>query len=271
MMRRRWGPTHVFWDGIAALQMEDVYTVPNMTLAIAVEARDGVVLAADSVETRSDGSLRSGIRKIVKISDSTYVAVSGTGNVAKGILEQPGLLVRARELRDPAAIGNYLGSCFLGTMQGYSHSDEWFNETYDNKDGIPSPEVLSLAVVLASYSGKPVVGRVFHGSGYRFEPVEGSVCLGMDGLCNALLPAILPLRQPLLSLDEAVLACAFCLLATSERFYGVGAPFDFVTVSPRGAEEFSSEDRPDIMQRARATRESLRGLFEAMAGSPSSS
>ena len=53
--RRRVGPLYPFSDRLAPLYMEDVYVLPGMTLAIAVEAQNGVVLAADSQEMNRPG------------------------------------------------------------------------------------------------------------------------------------------------------------------------------------------------------------------------
>ncbi len=259
---RRFGPLYAFWDRVAPMYMEDVYTLPDMTLGIAVEAVDGVVLASDSQEIRSDYSRRGGIRKIIKVSETMAVAVTGTGNVARGILEHPGLLEHARGLKDYHRIGDFLGSCFLGHMQGHSHQDNYFTRPYHLKDGAASPDVLRLSLVLAAYDGDhAVIGEVSPETGYGFSPQDGYRALGITAYANGILSTLIPLRRPLPSVEEARLVAALCLALTADASYGVGEPFDFVTVTKSAYETTSTDQDATIMESVGLLRRAWQGLL----------
>jgi 20S proteasome alpha/beta subunit len=252
--------------------MEDVYTLPDMTLGIAIEAIDGVVLASDSQETRSDLSLRSGVRKIVRVSETMAVAVAGTGNVARGILEHPGLLEHARSLKDAHLIGDFFGNCFLGHMQGHSHEDGYFKRTYHLKDGSASPDVLRLSLVLAAYNGdRSVIGEVSPETGYGFSPQDGYRALGVTPFANGILSTLFPLRKPLPSVKEAKLIATLCLALTADGFLGVGEPFDFVTITKCGYKATSTDEDKSILESVRLLRETWRRILPVIVESGSTS
>jgi 20S proteasome alpha/beta subunit len=243
------------------MYIEDVYTLPGMTLGIAIAAGSGVVLASDSQETRSDRSSRPGIRKILTINDSVALAFSGTGNVAKGIVERKSVLEQASSLGDPNKIADFLGSCFLGHMQGYSHRDDFFIRTYHLKDGMASKDVLDLSFVLAAYRGAPVIGVLGPTTGYSFSPMEGYASIGVTAYADAILPTLLPLRHKLPTVQEAKTIAAFCLAVTADRFDGVGEPFDFVVITKDGAKESSTDTDCSIMRSVAELRLAWKKLF----------
>ncbi len=262
--RRRYGPLYAFWDQVAPMCMEEVYTLPNMTLCVAVAAKDGVVLGTDTQETRSDGSKRNGVSKMVEVSDTMAVGLSGTGNVAKGILGHRGLLEHARTLKDADLIGDLFGSCFLGSIQGHSHRPDWYTRTYHLKDGAVDPKVLDLRLLLASFDGEAVIGEVSPQTGYSFAPIQRAHCMGVTPFANALLPTLTPIGKPLPTIDEAEIIVALCLMVTADRFGGVGEPFDLVRITKGKVDQYSTSERPRVLESARKLCGAWKELFKLL-------
>jgi len=156
-------------------------------------------------------------------------------------------------------------------MQGYSITDNWWDQVYHLKNGVPRQEDLTLSCVLGSFEGgRATVGRIHHGSGYKFEPIDGAACLGVETYFNALRPVLMPSRSGLPSVGHALNLAAFILKLTADVFHGVGAPFDFAVLTDSSVDEFSSEDRPQVMAAAEKMSKVFRQLFEIASG-PSNS
>ena len=175
-------------------------------------------------------------------------------------------------MSSPHSVGDFFANCFLGSVQGYPHIGDWYTKTYYQKDGVGDPKRLDLSLLLASFDGmKPLIGEVSARTGYSFSPRHRAACIGTTVHANALLSMLVKTRLEPPTVEEVLLVSAYCLMITAEAFMGIGEPFDFVCITADGAEEFSSEDRPELLELSRALLDDWKEMFKIRSGGSSNS
>ena len=235
-----------------------------MTLAVAIEGANGIVLAADSRATFGDPrgltAVNDTVNKIFKPTPRIAVAMAGqadTGNslmqhIAAGLSPIPGANVD-----QVADVMRTVGNQFF---------TQWFGAPTwliggNGPVAAPRPDVW---YILAGYAqnGQPKIVSLGSTLPFNFAPNLSTTGFAVIGIVPLAVYLLNRLYSRGLDLDIAKDLAAYCILETASQDGKVGGPIRMAIVRPNADTELMSDDEiADLEKRVSAHREALRSSF----------
>lgn len=242
-----------------------------MSLAVAIEAANGIVLAADSRATFGDPrgmtAVNDTVQKIYRLSPRTAVAMVGqaeTGNaliqhITAGLAAQPGANVdqAAETIRT-------LGNQFFG---------QWFGPPQFMMGAagpvpVPRPDVWFL-LVGHDANGQPRIMSQGSTPPFNFAPNLSTTGFAAAGVVPLAVYLLNRLYRRGLDLEITKDLAAYCIVETASQDGKVGGPIRLAVVT-RDAETqvLADEESEMIVRRSERHRETLRNSFVPVAAQP---
>ncbi len=235
-----------------------------MSLAVGIEASDGIVLAADSRATFGDPrgmtAVNDTVQKIYRLSPRTAIALVGqaeTGasliqHITAGLAAQPGanVDVAAEAIR---TFGNQYFGQWFGPPQ--------FMMGPMGPMPVPRPDVWFLLIGYAADS-RPKIWTLGSTPPFNFAPNLSTTGFAAAGVVPLAVYLLNRLYRRGLSLDIAKDLAAYCILETASQDGKVGGPIRLAVAHPN-ADIAILEDQEisEIATRADRHRETLRNSF----------
>jgi 20S proteasome alpha/beta subunit len=235
-----------------------------MSLAVAIEASDGIVLAADSRGTYGDPrgltAVNDTVQKIYRLSPRTAVALVGqaeTGaslvqHIAAGLAVNPGANVD-----DAADTIRGLGNQFFG---------QWFGAPQYmmgpmGPTPVPRPDVW---FVLIGYTAarQPKILTLGSMLPFNFAPNLSTTGFAASGVIPLAVYLLNRLYKRGLAVDIAKDLAAYCILETASQDGKVGGPIQLAIARPdTDISILNNDEIAEITRRAGQHRETLRNSF----------
>jgi 20S proteasome alpha/beta subunit len=237
-----------------------------MSLAVAIEATNGIVLAADSRATFGDPrgmtAVNDTVQKIYKASPRTAVAMVGqaeTGasliqHIIAGLAAQPGANVNVDFVAETIrTIGNQYFSQWFGTPQ--------FLMGPLGPVPTPRPDVWFLLVGFDA-GAQPKILALPSTPPFNFSPHLSTTGFAAAGIVPLAVYLLNRLYRRGLDLEIAKDLAAYCIIETASQDGKVGGPIRLAIVKPNEDTIILSEDDTlTIVRRAEQHRETLRNSF----------
>jgi 20S proteasome alpha/beta subunit len=235
-----------------------------MSLAVSIEAANGIVIAADSRATFGDPrgmtAVNDTVQKVFILSPRTAIAMVGAAETGAALIQrimaslaaQPGanVDVAAETIR---TVGNQLFAQWFGPPQ--------FLMGPAGPVPSPRPDVW-FGLVGYDVSNQPKLISLGSSPPFNFAPnvsTTGFSCLGVVPLAVYLLNR---LYRRGLDLEIAKDLAAYCILETSSQDGKVGGPLRMAVIQPNQNTQLLSEGEVEqVIQRSNRHRESLRNSF----------
>ena len=235
-----------------------------MSLAVAIEASDGIVLAADSRATFGDPrgmtAVNDTVQKIYRLSPRTAIALVGqaeTGaaliqHITAGLAPQPGADVNAAA-EAIRAIGNQFFVQWFGPPQ--------FMMGPMGPAPVPRPDVWFLLVGYGT-SGEPKIMSLGSTPPYNFAPNLSTTGFATAGIVPLAVYLLNRLYKRGLSLEIAKDLAAYCIIETASQDGKVGGPIRLAVARGNADIVILTEDEiAEVSTRADRHRETLRNSF----------
>jgi 20S proteasome alpha/beta subunit len=235
-----------------------------MSLAVAIEAANGIVLAADSRATFGDPrgmtAVNDTVQKIYKLSPRTAVAMVGQAEIGNTLIQhiigslaaQPDSNVdRAAE-----AVRN-LGNQFFG---------QWFGPPQflmgpAGPAAVPRPDVWYLLLGYDA-SARPKIITMGSTPPFNFAPNLSTTGFAAAGVVPLAVYLLNRLYRRNLDLEITKDLAAYCIIETASQDGKVGGPLRLAVVRrDQDTEVLPSEEVAQIQQRSDRHRETLRNSF----------
>jgi 20S proteasome alpha/beta subunit len=235
-----------------------------MSLAVAIEAANGIVLAADSRATFGDPrgmtAVNDTVQKIFKLSPRTAVAMVGQADVGNTLIQnimaslaaQPGANV------DQAAEAiRSLGNQFFG---------QWFGPPQfmmgpSGPVPVPRPDVWFLLVGYDA-GGRPKIINMGSTPPFNFSPNMSTTGFAAAGVVPLAIYLLNRLYRRDLDLEIIKDLAAYCIIETASQDGKVGGPIRLAVVRRDVETSVLPENECEqIVQRSGRHRETLRNSF----------
>jgi 20S proteasome alpha/beta subunit len=236
----------------------------SMSLAVAIEANEGIVLAADSRATYGDPrgltAVNDTVQKIYKLSPRSAIALVGaaeTGasliqHITSGLAPQPGSNVDqvAETIR---TLGNQYFAQWFGPPQ-YLMGPAGPQPT-------PRPDIWFL-LVGHSANGQPKIISLGSASPFNFAPNLSTTGFATAGVVPLAIYRLNRLYRRNLAIDIAKDLAAYCIAETASQDGKVGGPIRLAVARPNtDIAVLDDAEVGEVMARADRHRESLRNSF----------
>lgn len=236
-----------------------------MSLAIAIETKEGIAVASDSRGTFGDPRGVTGandtIQKVYGLTRYTAMAVAGANEIGATLLD---LLLPDIQKENLEGIDAVLEATRKLFREKYS---EWF----PGLPAMPSPQAPhlqrpGLVIILAGYrivDNKPTQARLYTLiSQLEFVPSlsnYGFAIIGVPQYAIYLLNRLYSVDMPLRS---AVELAAYCISETATQDGKVGGPIQIADISPsNGLRAYTKEEVAGIVEENKKQSQSLQSLF----------
>jgi 20S proteasome alpha/beta subunit len=235
-----------------------------MSLAVAIEAADGIVLAADSRATYGDPrgltAVNDTVQKIYQLSPRTAIALVGqaeTGasliqHVKTGLAAQPGANVDvvAESIR---TIGNQYFAQWFGPPQ--------FMMGPGGPMPTPRPDIWFLLIGYAA-DGQPKIITMGSTPPFNFAPNLSTTGFAASGVVPLAVYLLNRLYRRGLQIDIAKDLAAYCIAETASQDGKVGGPIRLAVARPNAdILILDNAEVAEVTARADRHRESLRNSF----------
>jgi 20S proteasome alpha/beta subunit len=235
-----------------------------MSLAVAIEATDGIVLAADSRATFGDPrgmtAVNDTVQKIYRISPRTAVALVGqaeTGasliqHITVGLAAQPGASVDvvAESIR---TIGNQYFGQWFGPPQ--------FLMGPMGPAPTPRPDVWFLLIGYTA-ANEPRILSLGSTPPYNFSPNLSTTGFATAGIVPLAVYLLNRLYRRGLSIEIAKDLATYCILETASQDGKVGGPIRLAVAHANADISLLDENQvTEVVRRANKHRESLKNSF----------
>ena len=235
-----------------------------MSLAVAIEAIDGIVLAADSRATFGDPrgmtAVNDTVQKIYRLSSRTAIALVGqaeTGasliqHITAGLAAQPGANVEvAAELI--RTLGNQYFAQWFGPPQ--------FMMGPMGPTPVPRPDVWFLLIGYGA-NGQAKILSLGSTLPFNFAPNLSTTGFAASGVVPLAVYLLNRLYRRGLSLDIAKDLAAYCIVETASQDGKVGGPIRLAVARPNtDIVILNEEEVTEVSRRADRHRETLRNSF----------
>jgi 20S proteasome alpha/beta subunit len=239
-----------------------------MSLAVAIEASDGIVLGADSRATYGDPrgltAVNDTVQKIFRLTPQTAIALVGQAETGASLIQRitAGLATTPHTDVDGAAES-------IRTM-GNQYFTQWFGppQFMPGPAGpipVPRPDIWLLLIGFAA-NDQPKIISMGSTPPFNFAPNLSTTGFAASGVVPLAVYLLNRLYKRGISLEIAKDLAAYCILETASQDGKVGGPIR-LAVARRRAEIviLGDEEILEIGKRADRHRESLRKSFLSLA------
>jgi 20S proteasome alpha/beta subunit len=235
-----------------------------MSLAVAIESSDGVVLAADSRATFGDPrgltAVNDTVQKIYRLNPRTAIALVGQAETGASLIQHITTSLAANPGANVDMVAESirtLGNQFFG---------QWFGPPQFmmgpmGPTPVPRPDVW---FVLIGYNAasQPKILTLGSTLPFNFAPNLSTTGFAASGVVPLAVYLLNRLYRRGLSIDIAKDLAAYCILETASQDGKVGGPVRLAVARPNAdISILSDEETAEIARRADRHRESLRNSF----------
>lgn len=242
-----------------------------MSLAVAIEATDGIVLAADSRATYGDPrgltAVNDTVQKIYGVSPRTAIALVGQAEIGATLLQS----ITAGLAAQPGANVDMVAEA-VRTV-GNQYFTQWFGPPQFMMGGagpvpVPRPDIWLLLIGHA-LNGCPKIITMGSTPPLNFAPNLSTTGFATAGVVPLAVYLLNRLYRRGLAIEIAKDLAAYCILETASQDGKVGGPVR-LAVARRDAniEVLGEDETKEIITRSERHRESLRNSFLNLAQSP---
>lgn len=235
-----------------------------MSLAVAIEASDGIVLAADSRATFGDPrgmtAVNDTVQKIYRLSPRTVIALVGQAETGASLIQNitAGLAAQPSANVDQAAESiRTLGNQFFG---------QWFGPPQFmigpmGPVAVPRPDVWFLLVGYSA-NGQPKIITLGSTPPFNFAPNLSTTGFAASGVVPLAVYLLNRLYRRGLSLEIAKDLAAYCIQETASQDGKVGGPIRLAVARANlDIVILDDAEMAEIIKRADRHRETLRNSF----------
>lgn len=236
-----------------------------MSLAIAIQTNEGIVVASDSRGTFGDPRGVTGandtIQKVYGLTKYTAMAVAGANEIGATLLD---LLVPIIKEKSLEGIDNILQA----TRQLFGSK---YNEWFPNLPAMPSPQAPhlqrpGLVVILAGYrmsNDKPAQPMLFNLiSQLSFVPSLSNYGFAIIGVPQYAIYLLNRLYSKDMSLKSAIELAAYCISETATQDGKVGGSIQIAEITKNdGFKAYTKKEVEGITEENVKQSQSLQGLF----------
>ncbi len=241
-----------------------------MTLAVAIQAADAIVVAADSRAMFGDPRgltvVNDTVNKIFIPNPRIAIAMAGMADTGNALMQQmiPGLSAQPpTDVDQAAAVIRQVGMQVLNQWFG---PPQFMSGPGGQPIPAPRPDVLYL---LAGYTGtgQPKIITQASSPLFNFAPNLATTGFSAIGVVTLTMYLLNRLYRPGMSLNIAKDLAAYCLLETASQDGKVGGPIRMSIVRHNAnTETLTDAQIADLGRRVDQHREALRNSFLAMNG-----
>lgn len=236
-----------------------------MSLAIAIQTKDGIAIASDSRGTFGDPRGVTGandtIQKVYGLSRYTAMAVAGANEIGATLLDQ---LIPTIKEKNFEGIDAILDSTWKFFRDKY---EEWFRPL----PAMPSPQAPhlqrpGLIAILTGYRTKgnapaqPMIYTLMSQLG--FVPCLSNYGFAIIGIPPYAIYLLNRLYSKDMSLRSAIELAAYCISETATQDGKVGGPIQIAEITPKnGFLAYTKGEVDGIIEENKKQSQSLQGLF----------
>ena len=242
-----------------------------MSLAVAIESADGIVLAADSRATFGDPrgmtAVNDTVQKIFNPSSRTALAMVGAAEIGASIMQIIGTQLAPQPDADVDVVADIIRN--IGT----EYFSQWFGPpqfVMGPAGGAFSPRP-DVVFVLAGYdaSGQAKILSLQSTLPFSFAPNLSTTGFAAAGVVPLAIYLLNRFYRRGLALEIAEDLAAYCILETASQDGKVGGPIK-AAVATRGQATrlLTDNEVSELLDRATKHRETLRTSFENLAVQP---
>ena len=242
-----------------------------MSLAVAIEASDGIVLAADSRGTYGDPRgltvVNDTNQKIYQLSPRTAIALVGQAETGASLIQHitAGLAATpSANVEAAAETIRTLGNQFFGQWFGPPH----YMMGPMGPVAVPRPDIWFVLIGYNS-AGKPKILTLGSTLPFNFAPNLSTTGFAASGVVPLAVYLLNRLYRRGLSIEIAKDLATYCILETASQDGKVGGPIRLAIARPNAdISILSDEEIAEISQRAGLHRETLRNSFLSSTQAP---
>jgi len=239
-----------------------------MTLAVAIESANGIVLASDSRATFGDPrgfvAVNDTVTKIFKPAPRIAVAMAGQADIGNALMQH----IAASLLPQPAANVDQAADQIRAV--GNNYFTQWFGQPLwlmgaNGPVATPRPEVWYLLVGFAQNGEAKIITQ---GSPppFNFAPNISTTGFAAIGIVPLTVYLLNRLYRRNLDLDIAKDLAAYCILETASQDGKVGGPMRMAIVRPnQDTEIIGDAELESLRTRVDQHRDALRNSFLTLA------
>jgi 20S proteasome alpha/beta subunit len=242
-----------------------------MSLAVAIEAANGIVLAADSRATFGDPrgmvAVNDTVQKIYQPNPRTAIAMVGSAEIGAALIER----IKASLALQRTADVDIVAESIRTTSNQYF--GQWFGTTQfmmgpNGPAALPRPDVIFLLVGYTA-GGRPKILTLASPVPLNFAPNLSTTGFATAGVVPLAVYLLNRLYRRDLDLEIAKDMAAYCIMETASQDGKVGAPIRMAIARPQaGTEILQDGDSSAIVVRVERHRETLRNSFLNSAPAP---
>jgi 20S proteasome alpha/beta subunit len=239
-----------------------------MTLAVAIESANGIVLAADSRATFGDPrgltAVNDTVNKLFKPAAGVAVAMAGQAETGNSLMQQIASSLAAKQNSNVDQVADAMRT--VGTQL----FTQWFgppNWMISGNGPIPSPRP-DVTYLLAGYcqDGKAKIISMTSSLPFNFAPNLSTTGFAVIGIVPLAVYLLNRLYRRGLDLDIAKDLAAYCILETASQDGKVGGPIRMGIVRSATETEIATDaEIAELGRRVDAHREALKNSFLTLA------
>jgi len=208
-----------------------------MTLIVALEGKDGLVLASDSRGTFGDPrgvtAQNDTLQKLYKISDYVGVLVCGAAELSVSLIDAVKKSVKSKKM---VGITSIVDEFRIVAKQKYN---EWFsNFIIQSVQGSEKPPRPDVAVIIAGYDidkvGKPTEKEIYIlGSGWDFAPQRSNYGFAVNGIPQYALYLFNRFYARNTGVDDLMHLAVYSITETASQDGKVGGPVQALKITEK--------------------------------------
>jgi 20S proteasome alpha/beta subunit len=238
-----------------------------MSLAVAIESTDGIVLAADSRATFGDPRGMTGandtVKKVFAVTTRSGIAMVGAAETGASLIET--VVARLQAAGGQPDVNTVAETVRLTANELYQ---KWFGQLTYIPTGVglsptPRPDVIFL---LAGYAdgqgGQARIITMISSPPFNFAPNMSTTGFAAVGIVPLAVYLLNRLYQRGINLDIAKDLAAHCILETASQDGKVGGPLSMAIIKPdNDLVVLNAGQIDEVIERVNRHRESLKNSF----------
>lgn len=239
-----------------------------MSLAVAIQAADGIVLAAESRATFGDvrglTTVNDTVQKIYPLTPRTAVALVGVAETGAALVQRITAQLAIQPAADVDAVAEIIrtvGSQYFGQWFGAPQ----FLMSPAGPVSTPRPDIVLLLIGYTA-ANQPKIMTLISAPLFNFAPNLSTTGFAATGIVPLAIYLLNRLYRRDLSLDVAKDLAYYCIAETASQDGKVGGPIRVATARPNAQITVLDDAEVDkIGERVDKHRETLRNSFLAQA------